>query len=661
MLLSVLQVFRNLKLLPQPSLITLSATQSAIALQSQRTGHSTVPAEPCSRPKLSLDMQLSAIYRMEKKIVELFNTALSNPSETQILACAISSTLQSAGPKPIKTFLIAFKRTIKNSHVAPSNKLRALHVFCVCMKSARAEFVQAAERKLINRLSILAMHKKDSQELARGATLFGNWGQMIEEAEASVEFLSLLLSSMRDWADRYMQLRAGELSKFYRAYQRLLTEGVFFPSSFDLSTQQERFNRMLEVLSSPESKPDDIAEVRRKLPDIRLQLTQALERESNPAQKADINALLRMVDRAFERRQHDFEASIHEKSCNIPYFQPITEPQPLELPSEIREMQQFQEEPEENSPLDRSSIAELSEELKMVDLRIECETLRDQRRQLESENSDLRQVISSLRNELEFVKQTKRNNIPNSPYLIANRASFQLLSGLEKGTLYSDKYCEVLIHLNLDVNPKACAGRFMLVVKSGVREVQETAKLQSLQTAELICKPVKELSTADIVAKGWGGAQYKFRYSELVPSCPVFTLSFVSEGLQYLYHFQLPILMLRFAEPLGQDSSLFTALWEELKESMSEASLPDFDPLIQNVPQLAERLRLGNSLAVYYAGVIAQGTVGAAGTLLGEKVLLKATVLPDRTLAIQAVARNQRMRNCVLQSILQVLETDTAS
>jgi len=599
---------------------------------------------------------------MDKKLVELFNQALSDPSETQILASAISSTLQSAGPRPITAFLVAFKRNIKNSHEPPSSKLRALHVFCVCMKSASAGFVQAAEKKLINRLMILGMHRKDSQEIARGATLFGKWGQMVEEAEASVEFLSLLLTSLADWADRYVHSRPGELSKFYRAYHRLLTEGVTFPSSFDLSTQQERFNRMQETLSSPNAKIDDIAEIRRKLPDIRLQLSQALERELSPASKADIKALLARVDRALEPRKQDSEEFIYQEPSNLPYFQTIYEPKPLAFPADLGEMPQFPEEMEENSPLDRSSIQELNEELKSVDLRIECETIKDQNRKLACENKDLRQEISSLRKELDSVKRSQRSqtSLPNFPYFIANKASFQVLSGLDKGTLYSDKYCEVLINVKLDVDAKACAGAFMLVVKSGVREVQETVQVQSVQVAGLVCKPAREFSATDIVAKGYGDAQYRFRYSELTPSSPIFTLSFVTEGLQYLYHFQLPILMLRFAEPLDLDAAQFPALWEELKDSSAEAVLPAFDPLIQNIPKLAERMRLGNCFTVLYGGVIPLGTVAAAGTLLGERVVVKAVVQPERTLVLQTGARSQRMRSCALLSFQQLLETDIA-
>lgn len=597
---------------------------------------------------------------MDKKLVELFNTALSNPSETQILASAISSTLQSASSRPIAAFLVAFKRTIKNSHVPPSSKLRALHVFCVCMKSASAEFVQAAEKKLINRLLVLGLHRKDSEEVARGASLFGKWGQMVEEAEASVEFLSLLLTSLADWADRYTHSRSGELSKFYRTYQRLLSEGVTFPSSFDIATQQERFHRMQEVLSRPDSRADDIAEIRRKLPDIRLQLTQALERETSSASKAQISALLAKVEAALEPKKHDLGNPVYQEPSNVSYFQPINEPQPLPFPSDFGEIPLFPEELEENSPLSRSSIQELSEELKAVNLRIECETLKEQNRKLESENRNLRQEISSLHKEIDSVKRSQRTAIPNFPYLIANKASFQVLSGLDKGTLYCDKYCEVLINVKTDVDSKACAGAFMLVVKSGVREVQETAQLQSVQVLGVVCKPARELNAADFVVKGYGDAQYRFRYSEITPSSPLFTLSFVTEGLQFLYHFQLPILMLRFAEPIDVSPGQFSALWEELKDPNSEAVLPAFDPLIQNVLQLAERMRLGSSFTVLYGGSIPQGTVAAAGTLLGERVLVQAVVLPERTLVIKAGARTQRMRNCALLSFQQLLETDVA-
>ena len=584
---------------------------------------------------------------MDKKLIELFNKAISDPTETQILASVIASTLQSADLKPIKAFLATFKRTVKNTHVAPSCKLRALHVFCECMKQASPSFLQAAERKLAKRLMLLAMHRKESPGIARGATLFSNSSQIIEEAEASVAFFNLLLVSLQEWADKYVHSRSGELSKFNRLFQRLLTEGVVFPASFDISTQRQRLNRYLSLIS--EGNPADIIEIRKKLLDIRLQLTQALEKEQNSALTAEIRELLGLIDRGLEPKKGKVEVEEREMLGNSEAFERITEPQPMEMEWE-GEVQVYAGEEEGRM---RSSVEQLSEDLKLVSLRLECETLKEQRRQLESENLELHRVIASL------TKEVRRASIPfSSPAFISNKSNFRVLLPQRQGTLYSDKYCTVLVDVRVESGKQTCEGRFMIVVNSKVEEVQRTVELQGVEVKGLICRTVKDINKADFDAKGRVDAQYRFRYTDIQSTSPIYTFSFISEGLQYLYHFQLPLVMLHFAQPVGMQPAEFQEVWEEGKSGRSEVVVGKLDALIQNLPQLGERMMLGSCLAVFIGSPIEPRTVAAGGTFLGELVLIKATVSSARTATLQTQCRTPKIRVCVSEIMQQMLEDE---
>ena len=69
------------------------------------------------------------------------------------------------------------------------------------------------EKKLLNRLTVLARYKKDSNDMEKGATLFGKG----PNSRASADFMKLLLMFLQMWAVRFPQLggKQSEISKIY--------------------------------------------------------------------------------------------------------------------------------------------------------------------------------------------------------------------------------------------------------------------------------------------------------------------------------------------------------------------------------------------------------------------------------------------------------------
>jgi hypothetical protein len=75
------------------------------------------------------------------------------------------------------------------------------------------EFMLYIEKKLLNRLTVLARYKKDSNDLEKGATLFGKG----PNPRASADFMKLLLLFLQMWATRFPQFngKQSEISKIF--------------------------------------------------------------------------------------------------------------------------------------------------------------------------------------------------------------------------------------------------------------------------------------------------------------------------------------------------------------------------------------------------------------------------------------------------------------
>ena len=129
-----------------------------------------------------------------------------------------------------KDVISLIKKQIKSKSVPPPVKLRALKLLHACMMTGNNEFLLFASKKVMQRFTVFARYKKNSQDENRGSDIFGNQStSSTENMQASAEFLKSLLSFLKIWAQQYGQGPDGSPSAFLKAYKSLEAEGVRFP------------------------------------------------------------------------------------------------------------------------------------------------------------------------------------------------------------------------------------------------------------------------------------------------------------------------------------------------------------------------------------------------------------------------------------------------
>ena len=159
----------------------------------------------------------------------LVSTVIHSPDNRSDFARVVSS-IRSAPLGVCKDVIALIKKEIKSKSVPPPAKLRALQLFHACMMTGNTDFLLFAGKKVMQRFTILARHKKNVLDENRGSDLFGNLSiQSSEAAQASAEFLKVLLTSIRAWAHQFGTGPDNQPSVFYKAYKTLEAEGVKFP------------------------------------------------------------------------------------------------------------------------------------------------------------------------------------------------------------------------------------------------------------------------------------------------------------------------------------------------------------------------------------------------------------------------------------------------
>ena len=99
-----------------------------------------------------------------------------------------NAALSCSAPKAI---VDTVKSLIKDRKVDSPSKVIALKILHLCTmdEGGNEEFIVYIEKKLLNRLTVLAKYKKDSNDIEKGATLFGKGPNL----RASADFMKLLL------------------------------------------------------------------------------------------------------------------------------------------------------------------------------------------------------------------------------------------------------------------------------------------------------------------------------------------------------------------------------------------------------------------------------------------------------------------------------------
>ena len=122
-----------------------------------------------------------------------------------------------------KEILAQIKKIIKmKRNCSASIKVRALHLLNVCIQTGNTQFLDAAQKKIMSRLKIMASYKKEA------GTLFGRTSDASERQKAE-EFLVVLLGYIKEWASKFGMSADNKMSVFYNTYNALVREKVTFP------------------------------------------------------------------------------------------------------------------------------------------------------------------------------------------------------------------------------------------------------------------------------------------------------------------------------------------------------------------------------------------------------------------------------------------------
>ncbi len=131
----------------------------------------------------------------------------------------------------MKPLVDTVKQVIKDRKADSPSKVLALKLLHRCAQGD--EIFMYMEKKIMSRLGVFARHRKDSNDLERGVSLFGKTANH----KASADFLKLLLLYLQAWAARFPMYPAsvsgnlvGKQTEIAKIYQALVKEKVTFPS-----------------------------------------------------------------------------------------------------------------------------------------------------------------------------------------------------------------------------------------------------------------------------------------------------------------------------------------------------------------------------------------------------------------------------------------------
>lgn len=179
-----------------------------------------------------------------------------------------------ANPEPAcKEVISTIKKIIKSRKELPLVRLRALKLHHQCMLTNNVHYLNFAVKKILPRLTILALHRRSLGVMGRGEDIFGAISLRSEEnKQASAEFLVCLLACIRIWAARFGKYGDGRNTPYLEAYMKLTSSGVTFPiqegdpgpqalSSSDEESCRTSAELLSELLNSPEADPDLLAQL----------------------------------------------------------------------------------------------------------------------------------------------------------------------------------------------------------------------------------------------------------------------------------------------------------------------------------------------------------------------------------------------------------------
>jgi hypothetical protein len=157
--------------------------------------------------------------------------------------------MSQASDSTARAVITQVKKMLKDRSIQPTVKLTALQLFHKCMELNNVPFLLFAQKKVLRRFGEFARHRKTSADPARGADIFGP--VQGEQQAASVEFLKLLLQSIKTWASRYGIAPNGGDSDYLKLYRTLQAERVVFPAD----------SRAPAPMSSPRAQQNSVSKL----------------------------------------------------------------------------------------------------------------------------------------------------------------------------------------------------------------------------------------------------------------------------------------------------------------------------------------------------------------------------------------------------------------
>lgn len=249
---------------------------------------------------------------MNLKPGDMLKSAISSEDDFQRLCPLLADLIKSSKLPVCKEVISEIKKQIKSSKVSPPEKLRALKALNTLMMVGNVHFLLFAGKKIMERLGILASHKKELSIEMRAESLFGkNSSNTSENRTASLNFLNCLLDYIKSWASEFGKAPDKSDSAFFTTYNKLKESGVRFPVKQPGRVQREEkknsktlsFLEQVEgILKLLEDSEDENMnkEYREMLRVHKTTVENALQDAMNHNNSNDIEVLLAVMDKITE-------------------------------------------------------------------------------------------------------------------------------------------------------------------------------------------------------------------------------------------------------------------------------------------------------------------------------------------------------------------------
>lgn len=346
--------------------------------------------------------------------LDVLSEYISSPHQAQRLTEALEYAFRNADSSFAQALIRHLKQTIKQRRLQPSCKLRALQALALGLATDNQHIRTQVAHKMLSRLMKIAKSRSSLRLEARGAGLFGEQSDPTER-QASAEFLTLLLTSLKTWAEKYSQTPDG--AAFARVYHMLLRDKVQFPKEIRPQTQLyvsavQTLERLLEsALPDPAELEKTVEALNQQAKCIELALK---EESSSSAEGKQYVEAGNSVTKALQMYQNWLkQASFHNASKpsdihveiskiprNLRELRPVHEPNSLPEPSNPNDSSDelgffFDFESDINQEAQSSKVDFMWDEPDTTDLKAEWEAAKGQVAYLEEKIGEYRTCLDA--------------------------------------------------------------------------------------------------------------------------------------------------------------------------------------------------------------------------------------------------------------------------